>query len=268
MMNTEVSVSNKLNVKIDPNTLVWRIVIVCVIIELSLVFLDWLVNYQRGIDISQIRRLFNIAREDGLAGWVAVFQTMFVAVVLWFIVYVEKLKNSGCWQVRGWGVLATFFTVMAIDDGAVVHERLGSAFKSLFHGDAANSLGSALLNFFPSYPWQLILLPFFSCMAIFMLLFVWSALSSRKLKYLLFLSFVPLVLAVILDFIEGLDAKHVWNIQVVLVHYFDTSEYTISHFSKSLEEFLEMLGNTMFLYLFLRHALYLIRDGLVVSVKT
>ncbi|MDQ6961199.1 MAG: hypothetical protein Q9M28_01530 [Mariprofundaceae bacterium] len=259
--------SAKVHLTIQSHALVWRVALICVAIELSFVFLDWLINYQRGIDISQIRRLFNIAREDGLAGWFAVFQTMFVAMVLWFITYILHVQGMHRWKVFGWGFLALFFSMMAIDDGAVVHERLGSAFKAVMANGQSDSFGASLLSFFPSYSWQLILLPFFSLVGLFMLIFVWLEVGDKAKRKLLVLSFVPLVMAVGLDFIEGLDVDHAWNIQTFLVHDYDTTTYTISHFSKSCEEFLEMLGNTMFLYLFMTHAFFVIREGLSISVQ-
>ena len=68
-------------------------------------------------------------------------------------------------------------------------------------------------------------------------------------------------LAVGLDFLEGLDRKHPWNLYAGLMNSSDVevlsrrldrpTHYTVRHFSKSLEEFLEMFANTLLWSVFL-----------------
>ena len=55
---------------------------------------------------------------------------------------------------------------MAVDDGAQLHERLGSTFKAM-----REDVGSSL-DFFPSYPWQILFLPIFGTLGLFMLWFL------------------------------------------------------------------------------------------------
>jgi hypothetical protein len=61
--------------------------------------------------------------------------------------------------------------------------------------------------------------------------------------------------AVVLDFFEGLDREHPWNAYEYLANRYDLEAFTIQrfrarpydalgHFSRSLEEFFEMLANT------------------------
>ena len=56
----------------------------------------------------------------------------------------------------GWLVMALFFSYIALDDGAALHERLGSTFRVLQQrapvGAAAG--GEGLLDVFPSYAVQ------------------------------------------------------------------------------------------------------------------
>ena len=75
---------------------------------------------------------------------------------------------------------------------------------------------------------------------------------------------IVLVLAVALDFFEGLDADHPWNLYTPLARRFPIEPWTllrfgrsaydtIEHASKSIEEYLEMLGNTLMWLAFLRY---------------
>ena len=82
--------------------------------------------------------MFNTAREDGLASWFAVTQTLLIALTLWLIYSVAKAGRKPRAIVVGWLVLALFFTYMAIDDGAQIHERLGSTFKALREASGAS----------------------------------------------------------------------------------------------------------------------------------
>jgi hypothetical protein len=73
-----------------------------------------------------------------------------------------------------------------------------------------------------------------------------------------------LVLAVGLDFVEGLVPEHPWNLYTWIAERYELEPWTamrfgesaydtLRHFSKSLEEAIEMLANTLLWYLFLRH---------------
>ena len=58
-----------------------------------------------------------------------------------------------------------------------------------------------------------------------------------------------------LDFFEGLDSAHPLDLHTWLQESFDLRAYTVSHFSKALEELLEMCSIAMLLALFLLHLL-------------
>ena len=51
-----------------------------------------------------------------------------------------------------------------------------------------------------------------------------------------------------LDYVEGLDDGYRW-----IIDRYDLRKYTARHFSKSIEECLEMFANTLFLTTFLYH---------------
>ena len=68
---------------LDIGRFLWVVLLLCLIFEIALVYLDLIVNWQRGSSVGAIRRLFNIAPEDGLASLCAVLQTFVVAAVVW-----------------------------------------------------------------------------------------------------------------------------------------------------------------------------------------
>ncbi len=97
-------------------------------------------------------------------------------------------------------------------------------------------------------------------MGLFMLIFLWIELGRARLL----LAMSLLALAVGLDFIEGLSEDHRWNVYSWLAEStdldswtearFEASAYeTLEHFSRSIEEALEMAANSVLWFLFLRH---------------
>lgn len=222
---------------VDTGRLLWCVFLGCVIVEVSMVYLDLAVNWLRWSESGPIRRMFNITREDGLASWFAVTQTVFVALTSWFILALTSAQNGSRGRRTGWLVIALFFTYMAVDDGAVVHERVGSAFK------AGTNIG-----YFPSYTWQILFVPFFAAMGLFVLVFTWRELSRSLDRWLVVVAIGCFSMAVAMDFVEGLEDGY-----LVLVDRLRWEEQTVRHFSKSIEEFIEMLGMSVLLVTYLGH---------------
>ncbi len=211
----------------------------CVAIEIALFVLDWKVNHERGSSIGAIRRLFNTTREDSLASWFGVTQTFVVALVLWLTTAIAAKTQPSRWKRVGWIVLAVFFTYMAIDDGAKIHERLGTASKSF-------AVTKDAVGIYPSYAWQVVFMPLFAAMGLFMLIFLWQELPRTKDRVRVFLALSCFGVAVVFDFFEGLDDGYAW-----LIEELDVKKRTIRHYSKSIEETIEMLGMTILLVTFL-----------------
>jgi len=244
------------------------VVLFCFSAELLFVLLDATINHGQWTEYGMIRRLCNIAREDSLSSWFGTTQTVMVALTLWLIFIVarrDRLKKS---VTTGWLVLACFFSYMAVDDGAEIHERIGSAFKKANSAEevqaSAEGLGARLLEFFPSYSWQIVFMPLFGAMGLFMLLFLWKQLKPKSARIVLVVALSLLSVAVMMDFVEGLDEHHRWNTYSWIASHVDLEEFTyaqfeqrpydaLRHFSKSGEEFLEMLASTLLWGLFLSH---------------
>lgn len=242
------------NVFINTISLSKKVLLYFISIEIIFVLLDLIVNFYRLVDYSPIRRLFNITREDGLASWFMSSQTLLVGLCLWFIFYLhKKLKIGGRSTHLSWAILAGFFTYMSADDGAAIHERLGTTFRMMLK-NADTETANSILSFFPSYAWQIVVLPFFLGMGIFMLLFLWKTFKNDILMYSVLLAFSMLGIAVVLDFFEGLEPQSPLYIYQYIINYTGVELHTIEHFSKSIEEFLEMLGMTLFLSIFIEYS--------------
>ena len=106
-----------------------------------------------------------------------------------------------------------------------------------------------------SYTWHIVLGPVFAALGLFLLLFAWREFRSPLLKILFLAGLACLGVAQVMDYLEGIDP-----IVEYLGRLLSVSDYTVHHFSKSAEEFLEMLGQTLLLVTFLRH-LGAIADG-------
>lgn len=229
--------------------------------------LDYFVNYGRLTTIGPVRRMFNTTREDGLASWLGITQTLLVALTLWLIyLTVRRTPGSTRWRKLGWLILAAFVTYMAADDGATIHERMGSTFRELQERSSAGSpsFGARLLEAFPSYPWQILFLPVFGAFGLFMLVFLWRELATRPQRLVIAAAVACFVVAVGLDFCEGLDRDHRLNPYAWLSDRLELSEFTrrrfgrdgytaLVHFSKSFEEVIEMFGMTLLWVTFLGH---------------
>lgn len=235
--------------QLDGRRLAIRVFIFCLIAEILFVFLDATVNYDRWIDVGPIRRLFNTAREDGLASWFMIMQTMVASLVLFMIATVEKDKGTEKAKVIGWVLLGLFFFYLSADDGAKIHERLGSTFNRIAEDNA--SLGE-IAEFFPSYGWQIAVLPFLASAGILMVFFLWFQMPTIGARVGLFGAAGLMALAVGMDFIEGLDEDHPWNLHIHIADRWDFWEDDVRHFAKSIEEFLEMVAISLLLMLFIQ----------------
>lgn len=229
--------------------------------EIFLVWADYDLNYSRGTSFGPLRRFFNIAREDGAASWFGVTQTMLIALTLCALHLGSRARPGATrLQRRGWLVLALFFAYMAFDDGTQFHERMGSVWgrvrAQVVTDDGPAGWATSLAALFPSYDWQFLFLPLFGAFGLFMLVFLWRELDTRGARGALLASIGLLACAIALDFVEGLPRAHPWNViaawsrdagwKAFALEQFGRSGFdALRHFAKSLEEFVEMLAQTI-----------------------
>ncbi len=245
--------NSTLQLKINIERLSLFLFISLVGFELFFVLIDIIINYGKWLDYGPIRRFCNIAREDGVASWFMTMQTLMTGLVLWFLYWLSRSSpDSTAFYQRGWLILAFFFTYMAVDDGAMIHERLGSTFSLMMEdAQAGGGILVSIHDFFPTYTWQLILMPFFSFMGIFILYFLWKTLGKGRYLMMVIAALSCMSVAVGLDFIEGMEKDHPYNLYIWIKNSYSLGTYDVYHFGRSLEEFLEMLSISLFFYVFI-----------------
>ena len=243
--------------RVDWRRLSSRVLLFCLAAEVAFVLLDYHINYGRLIDVPAMRRLFNIAREDGLASWFASTQTLLIGLTLLAIYAIDRL--------RGYLILAVGFLYMAVDDGAQLHERFSSTFDAMAER-------SAFAAWFPSYTWHLLFLPLFAALGLYLLLFLWRKVDRTRPRLLLVTAMACMATAVSLDFLEGLEAEHPGNVYAAVVSRYPSletwserrfgtaAEETLRHFSKSIEETLEMGAMSILWFVLLGHLGSVARD--------
>ncbi len=235
----------RLSFAIDARRVLIVVFIACVSAEILFFILDMVINHERGSDIRAIRRIFNTAREGSLPSWFGVTQTFLIgATALINFALVSKIDGA-TWRRIGWLLLALAFIYMSADDGAKIHERLGTASREF-------DFMQGPLSAYPSYAWQVFVGPLFAALGLFILYFLWRELPTRLERFTVVAALGTLAFAVFLDYVEGLDDGY-----VLLLDNTDWSKRAVEHYSKSIEEVMEMFGMTLFLTLFLRHAMRL-----------
>ena len=172
--------------------------------------------------------------------------------VLLLITLVVRRQSSGSSKTAlGWGVVTGLFLFTGFDDATKLHEIIGSIFRALVTnstGEGEAHLLGRLYDAFPSYTWQLVVGPFAVVVGVFVLLFLLKQLPSLEMRALILTAAGLLMMAQAMDFIEGMDS----DLPGRVADYFSTFPERVVHFSKSIEEYLEMLGTTTFFYVFLK----------------
>ncbi len=258
-----------LNFSIKPDTITMRIFWILLGFELLIVFLDVFVNHYEWSSVGSIRRMVNITREDSLSNWFSSIQAIAVGSVIWLtaiVVRKQMLDSYNKIKFYCWAGIGTFFIYMGIDDAIKFHERIGTAFHVILFDDDTSNEGvlGAVYDAFPSYTWQMVFGPFFMAIGIFILWFVWKELTSRKLWNWFLVGISLYAVAIGLDFVEGLDGEPYEDMGIA--GFFSTYEFRIRHMSKTLEEFLEMLGTTIFLIVFLKN-IFRLTDELKITIS-
>ena len=254
----EPATSVTLVATVDAGRLARRVLLFCLACELALFLLDYTVNFSEWTDIGALRRMFNTTREDGIASWFGVTQTLLTALTLSVIWFSSSAHRRPRWKSAGWLILTGFFLYMAVDDGAQIHERVGTAFDVMREraGDAPDLT--------PSYMWQVLFVPLFGAVGLFMFWFLWREIRDVAGRVLLVVAIGCQVLAVGLDFQEGLEPEHPLNVYTMIAARYDfeafaerefgETEYDAAlHLSQSFEETIEMAAISMFWFLFLRY---------------
>ena len=216
--------------RVDGEIWVVRVTIFCVLCILTVGLLDVLFYFLELLPSELLRRSFDIAREESLGTWVSISLSLLTGLTAGAVCAHLTIRGA-LKPAIGWAIVALFFVYVTFDDAAKFHERLGTAVRLKYEYWTDSSLES----WFPSWGWQLFVAPLFVGMGIYLLYFLWTAVSS-SLRLLLIAGFGLFGIAVAMDFVEG-------------ILFLDGDKAL--HLMRLVEEMLEMFGTTVFLYVFL-----------------
>lgn len=226
--------------------------------EASLVLGDYLFHCREWIPIVLVQDLFNLTLEQNF-GTLFSCSLSFLASLVLYLIFVSVPPNPN-WKKCGWGLLSLFFLYLSIDDLLGIHETMGTNLQEQVDLKNAPMIASWAMAQFQSYPWQLVLGPFLGVMAIVIAIMLWTAIRSPRLRLLGGLALACYVMAVGMDYTEGTD------LQTRLATHLSLDIEGFLHFCKVAEEWLEMVGTTLFLGTFLYH-LHELTDYISVSLK-
>lgn len=216
---------------------IWKLFAWLVVGAIAFCVIDFVGNRSGWVHADSLRRIFNIAREDSLHNFVSSVQELAIAGVA-LVMYLHARRTETRFARFEWGVALAFFTWVGLDDGAALHERIGTA--------AENGVA-----FFPSYAWQIIFVPIFT---VALLVTGHVLFRTRRAPYtreLFVLAFGCYIVAVGLDYIEGHSGTY-----GSIASFFNVRYGVVSHYFRVVEEFLEDIGASLFLVTLLRHLLY------------
>jgi len=237
--------SIKMQLKFELNINPRKLLYVLVTIELLFLMVDGLFSCCWKDASKYLVILIGITKEGNIPTWFS--STQALAVGMLALVYAQQRKGLKPQQsATGWYVIAIFFSYLAIDDAAKLHERLATGVHDSIQSSEQNSWLTDQFLAFSSYHWQFLFIPVFGVIALYMLGFLYRVFDGWK-KLIIFSSGIALyVVAVALDYVEGIDSWVIWMADNSF--YLDSQ---ITHFMRALEEFLEMFGTSLILYSFL-----------------
>ena len=199
-----------------------------------MVILDYLLAYRDITGAHVFRRVFSMTREETVANWYASILLFLIALTCFALSLLSKDNKT---IARPWLIFAGFFLYLSADDGARIHERLGSFFRDLTEDKQGVFSGffDQVLFFTGSYAWLILVLPVLVGMALYMLRWGNKHVTEQATREFVMMGVVCLSFAICLDYFEGLVNK-----DTISVANWPIEKKAIEHFQRVLEEFLEM----------------------------
>jgi len=187
----------------------------------------------------RLTRFFHLDREGNLPTWFAATQFLCLGAAFFWLYLLDR-SGPGSRRHRLWGICAVGAVLLSLDEGAALHELLGTLLGLAF-ARAPDGTWLKDLEAFPSYYWILIYVPIALPLAVFLVVSVAKRIGNNR--YLLFAGALSYVSgALVLDFLEGRygDSDHT-GLPIVL----KGQPYLLDIFL--IEEMLEMFGVTLVL---------------------
>ena len=227
MVNVSVSASS------FPRKLSWYLWLVCC----GLVVCDSVLTFHDVTGYYVFYRVFDMTREETIPNWYASILLFCIALTCVLTYAIQRLRVERH-EAAPWLFFGGFFAFLSMDDGAKIHERLGSFFRELAEeGDGMFTIFQPLLEAASTYSWQIFVLPVFLFCAFFILLWGFNNISVRETHRWIILGGFFIAIALGLDYFEGLVDNEVVDLEGRAL-----SAYAIEHYQRVAEEFLEMTG--------------------------
>lgn len=216
-----------------PQKLSWYLWLVCC----GLVICDSVLTFHDITGYYVFNRVFDMTREESIPNWYASILLFCIALTC-AMTYAIQRRRVEEQDAVPWLLFAGFFTFLSMDDGAKIHERLGSFFRELAEeGDGVFTVFQPVLEAASTYSWQIFVLPVFLFFAFFILLWGFNNISVRETHRWILLGGFFIAIGLGLDYFEGLVDNGVIDLEGRPL-----SVNTIEHYQRVLEEFLEMTG--------------------------
>ena len=216
-----------------PKRMFWYLWLVCC----GLVACDSVLTFHDVTGYYVFNRVFDMTREESIPNWYASILLFCIALTC-AVTYTIQRRRVDRRDALPWVFFAGFFTFLSMDDGAKIHERLGSFFRELAEeGDGVFTVFQPVLEAASTYSWQIFVLPVFLFFAFFILLWGFNNISVRETHRWILLGGFFIAIALGLDYFEGLVDNGVVDLEGRPL-----SVNTIEHYQRVLEEFSEMTG--------------------------
>jgi len=216
-----------------PRTLSWYLWLVCC----GLVVCDSVLTFHDVTGYYVFHRVFDMTREESIPNWYASILLFCIALTC-LVTYAIQRRRVAMTDAIPWLFFAGFFTFLSMDDGAKIHERLGSFFRELAEeGDGVFTVFQPLLEAASTYSWQIFVLPVFLFCAFFILLWGFNNISVRETHRWILLGGFFIAIGLGLDYFEGLVDNEVIDLDGKVL-----SVDAIEHYQRVVEEFSEMTG--------------------------
>jgi hypothetical protein len=243
----------EINQHLLPKKLSWFLWLICC----GLVVCDSVLTFHDVTGYYVFNRIFDMTREESIPNWYASILLFCIALTCVLTYVIQRVRVERQVAVP-WLFFGAFFTFLSMDDGAKIHERLGSFFRELTEeGDGIFWVFQDLLESASTYSWQIFVLPVFLFVGFFMLLWGYQHVKNTKTHGWILLGGVSIAVALSLDYFEGLVDNDVIDLSDRAF-----SEYTIEHYQRVAEEFLEMTG-----FICILHGLWIHLLSLVPGLK-
>lgn len=216
-----------------PKRMFWYLWLVCC----GLVACDSVLTFHDVTGYYVFNRVFDMTREESIPNWYASILLFCIALTC-AVTYTIQRRRVDRRDALPWVFFAGFFTFLSMDDGAKIHERLGSFFRELAEeGDGVFTVFQTVLEAASTYSWQIFVLPVFLFFAFFILLWGFNNISVRETHRWILLGGFFIAIGLGLDYFEGLVDNGVIDLEGRPL-----SVNTIEHYQRVLEEFSEMTG--------------------------